>query len=92
MRVVEPRCASAVCEGRGGRARIDLALVGAQPAGTWLLTFLGVAREVIAEDAARRSEAALAALERALAGDASAVDEAFADLIAREPQLPEHLR
>ena len=92
MRVLEVHGTTALCEGRGGREAIDLALVGAQPPGTWVLTFLGAAREVLTEDAARQTEQALDALERALAGDRSAIDAAFADLVGREPQLPEHLR
>jgi hydrogenase expression/formation protein HypC len=65
------------CVGRQGRQLIDLSLA---------------AREVMEPDAAARTDAALDALEAVLAGDASGVDEAFADLIAREPQLPAHLR
>lgn len=80
------------CEGRHGAATIDLALVGRQPEGTWLLTFRGVACEVLAPEDARRTEEALAALQRALAGDTQGIDAAFADLVEREPQLPEHLR
>ncbi len=83
---------AAWCVGRSGRSLVDLALVGPQSPGTWLLTFAGAAREVMDPEAAARTDAALDALEAVLAGDASTVDDAFADLIAREPQLPEHLR
>jgi hydrogenase expression/formation protein HypC len=93
MQLVEPAgTSSAWCHGRSGRALIDLALVGMQPPGTWLLTFAGAAREVMDPEAAARTDAALDALEAVLAGDTSTVEDAFADLIAREPQLPEHLR
>lgn len=80
------------CVGRQGRQLVDLALVGTQLPGTWLLTFAGAAREVMDAQAAARTDAALDALEAVLAGDASGVDAAFADLIDREPQLPAHLR
>jgi hydrogenase expression/formation protein HypC len=36
--------------------------------------------------------AALDALAAALAGDRERVDAAFADLVGREPALPDHLR
>lgn len=83
---------AAWCVGREGRGLVDTALVGPQPPGTWLLTFLGAAREVMTAEAAARTNAALDALARALAGDASVIDAAFADLVSRTPELPEHLR
>lgn len=92
MQVVEPLGDTAWCTGREGRKRIDLALVGPQPEGAWLLTFLGAAREVITARAATDIDRALDALAAVLAGDASGVDEAFADLVSRTPELPEHLR
>jgi hydrogenase expression/formation protein HypC len=93
MQVVEPQGEGAAwCVGRDGRALIDLALVGAQPPGTWLLTFAGAAREVMTAESAAKVDAALDALAAVLAGDGAAIDAAFADLLAREPQLPEHLR
>jgi hydrogenase expression/formation protein HypC len=92
MQVETPLGDTAWCTGRDGRQLIDLALVGPQPAGTWLLTFLGAAREVINDEMAENTNRALDALAAVLAGDASGVDDAFADLIARPPELPEHLR
>lgn len=92
MKVLEADGVFAWCDGRDGRSRIDLSLVGAQPAGTWLLTFMGSAREVMSAEAAARTDRALDALAQVLAGDASGVDAAFADLVGREPTLPPHLR
>lgn len=93
MQVVEPSGTShAWCAGRDGRVLVDLSLVGPQPPGTWLLTFLAAAREVMTAESAARTDSALDALAGVLAGDCSRVDEAFADLLAREPELPEHLR
>ncbi|WP_310634319.1 HypC/HybG/HupF family hydrogenase formation chaperone [Paraburkholderia sp.] len=83
---------------RHGACAIDLALTGTLPAGAWVLTFLGAAREVIDADRARDIDAALDALE-AIARDeidsahtAADLDRYFADLTNREPQLPAHLR
>jgi len=92
MQVVASNDHEAWCVGSDGRVRIDLALVGPQPTGTWLLTFMGAAREVLHPESAARIRAALDALAGALAGDTASIDAAFADLIGRSPQLPDHLR
>lgn len=91
MQVIEPGDFWAECEGMGRRARIDMRLVGPQPAGTWLLTFLDSAREVIDAVEALRIAQALSALEIALHGEVPP-EHLFADLIDREPELPDFLR
>ncbi len=90
--VATPLGLAAWCEGRGERVLIDLTLVGPLAPGTWVLTHLGAAREVLTPEAAAAANDALDALAAALAGDAARVDAAFADLAGREPELPEHLR
>jgi hydrogenase expression/formation protein HypC len=90
MQVIECGPIWAWCDDGSERVQIDMRLVGSQPAGTWVLTFLGSAREVIGETQALRVRDALAAL--ALAGQGGSVDHLFADLVDREPSLPEHLR
>jgi hydrogenase assembly chaperone HypC/HupF len=72
------------------RERVDLRLVGAQPPGTWLLVFFGAAREVIDELRAMQTLDALAALRAVQQGQP--VEHLFADLIDREPELPDFLR
>lgn len=94
MRVVEGDGVAAVCEARGARERVDMLIVGAQPPGTWVLVFHGAARRVLTETEALQTIDALDALGIALqASDAGreAIDALFADLVDREPQLPEHL-
>jgi hydrogenase expression/formation protein HypC len=81
----------ALCRGRGTDRSVDLSLVGAQAPGTWLLTFLGSAREVIGADSAGLINAALDGLEAAMAGETDLAGH-FADLIDRTPELPPHLR
>jgi hydrogenase expression/formation protein HypC len=81
----------ALCEGRGRREALDMMLVGDQPAGTWLLAHQRTAVRVLTADEARQTNDALDALEAALVGDGG-IAAHFADLVAREPQLPEHLR
>lgn len=76
----------------GSEVEVDTLLTGPVSAGQWVLVFLGAAREVVsAEDAATLGNA-LTGLEAALAGDQAAIHAAFADLIDREPQLPDFLR
>lgn len=84
----------AVCESHGRQQRLDMLLVGAQPPGTWVLEFHGVARRVLSADEAQQTLDALAALDAVLHGpaDRAAIDALFADLVTREPQLPAHLK
>lgn len=89
-RVIESGPHFARCLSRNGEIRVDLALVGEQPAGTWLLTFLDAAREIIDGERAAAIEAALNALQAAQAGETDFA-AFFADL-DREPQLPDFLR
>lgn len=90
VQVLEAGPHFARCWSRNGEIRVDLALVGEQPPGTWLLTFLDAAREVIAAERAAAINAALDALTAAHDG-ATDFSAFFADL-EREPQLPEFLR
>lgn len=83
---------AALCEGMGEQKSIDMSLVGEQPAGAWLVTFLGAAREVIGAQEALQITDALQAVDNIMQGDAHSVDKLFADIIERGPQLPPHLQ
>lgn len=61
------------------RERINMMLLGAQPVGTWVLTSLGLAREVVEPEQLTLIEEALAALAASLEGDYAA-DRYFRDL------------
>ncbi len=52
----------------GQRERINMMLIGHQPLGTWVLTSLGLAREVIENDQLALIEDALSALAASLEG------------------------
>lgn len=91
MKVISVEGTHAWCEGRGEREQLDMLIVGEQPVGAWVLAFRGAAREVLDEVSAAQTNAALDALAAALRGEQS-FDRYFADLVDREPQLPEHLR
>lgn len=92
MQVIEAEESYAVCRGRDGNlARIDTMLVGSVQSGQWLMTFLGGAREILNEQQAEQVNSALNALA-AVSQGVSDVDVHFADLVGREPQLPDFLR
>jgi hydrogenase assembly chaperone HypC/HupF len=91
LQVVQVEDSFAWCEADGQRELLDMILVGHQPAGTWVLGFHGAARQVLDPQEAALARAARQALAAALDGDAG-VDRFFADLVAREPELPVHLR
>lgn len=91
LRVLRTEGTFALCEGRDGEVRIDTMLVGEVEPGTWLLSFLGAAREVLDDNRAAQIDRALEGLAAALAGEAG-FDGFFDDLIDRQPQLPPHLQ
>jgi hydrogenase expression/formation protein HypC len=91
LQVVARDGSFAWCEADGQRERLDMMLVGDQPAGTWVLGFHGAARQVLSDTEAARARAGRQALAAVLSGDGQ-VDDFFADLIGREPELPAHLR
>lgn len=91
LQVVAQEEHHAWCEADGQRERLDMALVGAQPVGTWVLAFQGSARRVMDPEEAAQARAGRRALAAVLGGG-SDVDAFFADLVGRTPELPEHLR
>lgn len=90
MTVVEDLGGEALCERNGVRERVSMLLVGPQPAGTKILAHLGAAVRVLGDLEAQQIDDALEAVEAALRGEN--VDHLFADLVDREPQLPDFLR
>ncbi|TDE40279.1 HypC/HybG/HupF family hydrogenase formation chaperone [Antarcticimicrobium sediminis] len=69
---------------------IDLALTGPLEPGTWILTFLGTAREVLPVDEALKIRKALRGIADLMQGHG--LGDAFSDLDDRTPQLPPHLQ
>jgi hydrogenase expression/formation protein HypC len=66
-------------ERAGQRERINMMLLGPQPVGTWVLTSLGLAKEVIEPEELALIEEALTALAASLDGDYDA-NRYFQDL------------
>jgi hydrogenase assembly chaperone HypC/HupF len=91
MQVTEVEDMFAWCDGRNGRKRINTMLLGEVKPGDWLLTFLDSARVAIDAERATMINTALGALDKVAAGHTD-FDDCFADLIGREPQLPDFLR
>ena len=59
----------ALCRGRNGDEIVNMMLTGSQPVGTWVLNFLGSAREVISEQDAALINSALDGLLAAVNGE-----------------------
>lgn len=92
MRVIEVHGSEARCQRGDHFETIDLQLVGPVAPDSYVLTFLGAAREIIDAERAGHIELALGALAAVSNGaDPAALDHAFADLIGSEPTLPPHL-
>jgi hydrogenase expression/formation protein HypC len=66
-------------ERAGRRELVNMMLIGPQPPGTWVLTSLGLAKEVVEPGQLALIEEALAALAAALEGDYDA-SRYFSDL------------
>ena len=90
LQVISIEGTHAWCEADGQRERLDMALVGNQPPGTWVLGFHGAARQVLGDQEAAQARAGRQALAAVLAGSGN-IDDFFAVLVGREPQLPAHL-
>jgi hydrogenase expression/formation protein HypC len=90
MQVIETAPGRARCQGKHEQRWVNMAIVGGQAVGTWLLVFHDAAREVIDEQVATQIGDALQAVELAMQGED--IDHLFADLVNREPELPEHLQ
>lgn len=79
--MIENRDFIAVCEGRNGVEEVNMMLVGAQEEGTWVLNYLGSAREVISEDDAQKIDKALDGLAEIMNGaEEIDVDAYFPDM------------
>lgn len=92
MQIISSQGLSAQCDSLGKLHQIDLSLIGEQEDGTWVLTFLDTAREVLSESQAKQIKDALQALSMTINGETPDVDMLFADLVQKEPELPPHLR
>ncbi|MCF8155566.1 MAG: HypC/HybG/HupF family hydrogenase formation chaperone [Rhodoferax sp.] len=73
VQIMQSHEVMSVCRGRNGIEHVNMLLLGQQPAGTWVLAFLGWAREVIDEQQAKDIDLALDGLQQIMDG-ADAID------------------
>lgn len=92
MRVTALNGTLAHCERLGKSLWADTALSGPVAVGDHVLVFRGDILRRADENEARRIEAALCCVEKAMAGDTPDVDAAFADILEHTGELPPHLR
>jgi hydrogenase expression/formation protein HypC len=90
MTVLSGDDSQALCERKGETQPVSMLLVGPQTPGTRVLVHLGTAMRVLDAEEAQSIDDALDGLAAALNG--GSFEHYFADLIDREPQLPEFLR
>lgn len=90
MTIVETDGISALCEYRDERRRVSVMLLAEPPVGAKVLVYIDTAIRLLDDEEARLIADALEGLGAALNGEDC--DRFFADLVNREPQLPEHLR
>lgn len=90
MEIIEGDAFAALCRRGAEERRVSMLLVGEQMPGTQILVHIDRAVRVLDAAEAEAIGRAIDGLEAALKGDS--FEHLFADLIDREPQLPEHLR
>lgn len=69
VQVIEDRGFMALCRGRNGDEIVNMMLIGVQPVGTWVVNFLGSARDVLSETDAQLINSALDGLAAAANGE-----------------------
>ncbi len=81
VQVIKPGEFVSTCRGRNGEEQVNMMLIGQQPAGTWVLNFLGSAREVLSEKDAENIDRALDGLSAIMSGEANVdIDKYFPDI------------
>ncbi len=73
VQVVEAGEFMALCRGRNGEEQVNTMLIGPQPVGTWVLNFLGSARQILSAEEALQIDQALDGLTAIMEG-AKAID------------------
>jgi len=85
VKIIESGEFVSICKGRNGEEQVNMMLLGQQPVGTWVLNFLGSAREVLTENDAQNIDKALDGLSAIMSGESNVdIDSYFPDI--REQQ------
>ncbi|MGL3104283.1 HypC/HybG/HupF family hydrogenase formation chaperone [Bradyrhizobium sp. BR 1432] len=90
MTIIETDGISALCEFRGKRRRVSVLLLSSPSPRTKVLVHVDTAIRLLDDEEAQQIGNAIEAIGAAINGEDC--DRFFADLIDREPTLPEHLR
>ncbi|WP_315767322.1 MULTISPECIES: HypC/HybG/HupF family hydrogenase formation chaperone [unclassified Bradyrhizobium] len=90
MTIVETDGTSALCRYADELRRVSVLLLSDPPVGAKVLVYLDNAVRLLDDEEARLIGDAIEGLQAALNGEDC--DRFFADLVDREPELPEHLR
>ena len=90
MTIVETDGVTALCSFDGEERRVSVLLLSDPPVGAKVLVYLDNAVRLLDDEEALLIADALRGLHAAMNGENC--DDFFADLIGREPQLPDHLR
>lgn len=90
MTIVETDGTSALCRYGDELRRVSVLLLSDPPVGAKVLVYLDNAVRQLDDEEARLIGDAIEGLQAALNGEDC--DRFFADLVDREPELPEHLR
>ncbi len=69
VQVIKSADCVSICRGRNGEESVNMMLIGPQPVGTWVLSFLGSAREILSEQDAVNINKALDGLSAIMQGD-----------------------
>ncbi len=85
VQIIESDDYMARCHGRNGNEMVNMMLIGPQPEGTWVLNFLGSAREVLSEHEAGNINKALDGLAAIMQGETDIdIDHYFPDLAPKQ--------
>lgn len=69
VQVIESGEFMSVCRGLNGEEQVNMMLIGKQPVGTWVLNFLGSAREVLSAEDAHNINRAIQGLSAIMKGE-----------------------
>ena len=79
VQIIEAGEYMSLCRGRNGEELVNMMLIGPQPEGTWVVNFLGSAREVLSEEDAENINMALDGLVAIMHGETD-IDSYFPGL------------
>ena len=79
VQIIEAGEYMSLCHGRNGEELVNMMLIGPQPEGTWVVNFLGSAREVLSEEDAENINKALDGLVAIMHGETD-IDSYFPGL------------